>query len=319
MICEIGIRNGSNIHFPSVEEGITWEVERKGVPGKLSFSVIKNDSIDFQEGNAVYLKVDGVGLFYGFVFTKKRRKDGIISVTAYDQLRYLKNKDTRLCENETASQLTKQIADDFKLNIGNLDDSKFVIEKRIEDNVTLFDMIQTALDITNQNTGEMYVLYDDYGKICLNNVGNMKLQYGIGVETAEDFDYTSSIDSNTYNQVKLEHDNDKTKKREVYIVYDSNNINNWGVLQYFEKINEKVNGPAKAEALLSFYNNKTRNLTISGAIGDLKVRAGCLIPVNLNLGDIDFKNYMLVEKVKHTFENNNHTMDLTLAGGGFVG
>ncbi|MGO0824318.1 C40 family peptidase, partial [Clostridioides difficile] len=47
----------------------------------------------------------------------------------------------------------------------------------------------------------------------------------------------------------------------------------------------------------------------------IRVRAGCLVPVFLNLGDIKLQNYMLVEKVKHTFENNSHFMDLTLVDG----
>ena len=51
-----------------IEEGITWETSRKGEPGKLTFSVVKDNIIDFQEGNHVRLTVDGVNLFYGFVF-----------------------------------------------------------------------------------------------------------------------------------------------------------------------------------------------------------------------------------------------------------
>ncbi|HGE7873975.1 TPA: cell wall hydrolase, partial [Clostridioides difficile] len=50
-------------------------------------------------------------------------------------------------------------------------------------------------------------------------------------------------------------------------------------------------------------------------LGDIRVRAGCLVPVFLDLGDIKLQNYMLVEKVKHTFENNSHFMDLTLVDG----
>ncbi|HBE9110555.1 TPA: cell wall hydrolase, partial [Clostridioides difficile] len=50
-------------------------------------------------------------------------------------------------------------------------------------------------------------------------------------------------------------------------------------------------------------------------LGDIRVRAGCLIPVFLDLGDIKLQNYMLVEKVKHTFENNSHFMNLTLVDG----
>ena len=45
---------------------------------------------------------------------------------------------------------------------------------------------------------------------------------------------------------------------------------------------------------------------------------GSLIIVNLDLGDVKLKNFMLVEKAKHTFKNDEHFMDLTLVGQNFI-
>ena len=47
--------------------------------------------------------------------------------------------------------------------------------------------------------------------------------------------------------------------------------------------------------------------------------AGSMIPVMLNLGDIQVANYMMVEKVTHIFQNRRHTMDLIVSGGDFSG
>jgi hypothetical protein len=315
---ELLIQNGSKIYAPIVEEGIEWELERKGVPGKLTFTIINDGSFNIQEGNAVRMTVDNTKLFYGFVFSKKRSKENMVQVTAYDQLRYLKNKDTYVYANKTATEVVQMIATDFKLNIGTLEGTGFKIPSRIEDNKTLFDIIQTALDLTLQSTKKMYVLYDDFGKLTLKNVESMKLNLLIDEETGEDFDYTSSIDGETYNKIKLSYNNEETGKREIFIAQDSSKINEWGVLQYFDTIDKNVNGKAKANELLSLYNKKTRNLTIKNAFGDIRVRAGSAVIVALNLGDITVKNYMMVEKVKHTFEESRHTMDLTLRGGEFV-
>lgn len=315
---EIEIQNGNTVYFPCVEEEITWETSRQGVPGKLEFSVIKDEVISFQEGNTVQLTVDGKKVFVGHVFTKKRSSDQIIKVTAYDQLRYLKNKDTKVFEKLTASQIIKRLTDDFQLVTGTIENTGYVIESRVEDNKTLFDMIQSALDVTMQNRNKIYVLYDDFGFITLKSIDSMKLDVLIEKGTAEDFDYTSSIDSNTYNLVKLAYDNDNTKKREIYEAKDSNTIASWGLLQYYEKVNQNINAKAKADGLLKLYNKKTRNLSVSNAIGDLRVRGGSLIPVCLELGDVVVRNYMLVESVKHTFKSNEHYMDITLRGGDFV-
>lgn len=249
---------------------------------------------------------------------KKEIKSGIITVTAYDQLRYFKNKDTYVYTNKTADQLVKMLANDFLLNIGMLETTGYLIASRVESNKTLFDIVQNALDLTTQNRGEIYVLYDDFGKLCLKSLERMKLGLVIDEETGENFDYTSSIDSDTHNKIKLTYDNEKTGKREVYIAKDTSHINEWGVLQYYDTIDENTNGQAKVDALLKLYNQKTRKLQIKNAIGDIRVRGGSLVIVQMDLGDIKIQNFMLVEKVKHTFKNNEHFMDLTLRGGEFI-
>jgi len=95
---ELYITNKGKTYKPIIEGNPEWETTRAGQPGKLTFNVVKDNMIDFQEGNPVIFRVDGQDVFFGFVFTKGRDKDQIIKVTAYDQLRYLKNKDTYVYE-----------------------------------------------------------------------------------------------------------------------------------------------------------------------------------------------------------------------------
>lgn len=319
----VGDESGTKVYQPAVEEGIEWSTERKNTPGKLVFKVLKDKKLDFSEGSPVRMRVDGDNVFFGFVFKQQRAKDQIITVTAYDQLRYLKNKDTKVYEGKTAAQFTKMIADDYALNAGVLEDTKYVIESRVEENTSLFEMIANALDLTLTNTGEMYVLFDDFGRLTLKSLSSMYVGVPgaylmIDEETGENFDYTSSIDESTYNKIKLTYDNESTGYREVYIAQDSSNINKWGILQYFDTLQKGENGQAKVEALLKLYNKKTRNLKITNALGDNRVRAGSMVVINLNLGDIKLKNWMLVEKCRHTYKEGEHWMDLTLRGGEFV-
>lgn len=318
MEIELLIQNGNTVYAPVTQDEIVWTTERKSSPGKLEFKVLKDNIINYEEGNPISFKVNGNKVFYGFVFTKKREKDKIIKTTAYDQLRYLKNKSSYVYVDKRADELVRMIANDFQLNVGTLENTNYKIAKKSESNQALFDIILNALDETIQYKKEMYVLYDDFGQICLKNLERMKVGLIIDEETAQNFDYQSSIDTNTYNKVKLVFDNEKTGKREVYIAQDTSNMNKWGVLQYFDTIDEKTNGAVKAKTLLNLYNQKTRNLEIKNAIGDIRVRGGSLIIVNLDLGDVKLQNFMLVEKAKHTFKNGEHFMDLTLRGQDFI-
>ncbi len=283
-----------------------------------------DDALDFSEGSAVRMKENSDEIFFGFVFKQQREKGPLITVTAWDQLRYLKNEDTIVYEAQTADQLIRRIAAGYSLNVGVLENTNYVIESRVEEDTSLFEMIQNALDLTLTNTGEMFVLYDDFGKLALKHlssmaVGSQGAYLMIDEETGENFEYISSIDDNTYNKVKLTYDNEETGLREVYIAQDSGNINKWGVLQYFDTLKKGENGQAKADALLKLYNKKTRSLKLTNILGDNRVRAGSMVVVNLDLGDIKVKNFMLVESCKHIYKENEHWMDLTLRGGEFVG
>ncbi len=297
MDVKILIQNGGTIYYPGVVEGakLTWE--RKNVPGRLEFRVIKDQVISFAEGDLVKLLIDDAPMFQGFVFTKKRNKDGTINVTAYDQLRYLKNKDTITEENLTASDLLKRIAKDFRLQLGMVEDTGYTIETIVEENQTLFDIIQYALDETLMNTKKLFILYDDCGSLTLKNIETLKTDLLIDAETAEDFDYESSIDTQTYNKVKIAFNNEKIGKRDLYVVQDGEHMN-----QYFEESKTEAGVIAKADALLGLYNQKTRRLTIKNALGDKRIRAGSAIMISLNLGDIIANQFLMVEKVTHNFK-----------------
>jgi hypothetical protein len=317
MNIELLTQKGSTIYYPSVESGISFDHER-GQASKLAFSVTDDSKLSITEGSPVSFKVDDKGVFYGFVFSMQRDKKGVIKITCYDQMRYLKNKDTYVFKKKTAGAIVKMIAGDFGLKTGTIASTVYKISK-VEDNQTLLDMINNALEETLREKTKMYTLYDDFGKLQLRDVENLKIPLIIDEETGENYDYTSSIDDGTYNKVKLSYENEEAGKRDIYIAQDSSHINAWGLLQYFETIKDKTGAKAKAKALLSLYNVKTRKLQIKNAFGDTRVRAGCAVVVKLDLGDVKLSNYMMVESAKHSFKENLHTMDLTLRGGEFLG
>lgn len=225
---EIIIQN-DKAYLPCIEGGVKLERPRSGSPSKLTFTVVKDGIINFQEGNPVSMRFNGNAVFYGYVFTKSRSDSRLIDVTAYDQIRYLKNKESLSYQDKTYSELLKMVADDYYLNIGDVEDTKFKIERRIEESA-LIDILQTASDLTLLNTGRLYVLYDDFGKLSLKDIQSMKLDVVIDEDTAQGYDYTSSIDNDVYTKVKLTTDNSETGEREAYVFNDTYNQGFWGQL-----------------------------------------------------------------------------------------
>jgi hypothetical protein len=308
------IQHNNFLYEPPVEEGVKIEWERSGTPGKLTFTTVKVEGLSFMEGDPVYFYYDDKLVFVGFVFSKKRDKEHRIDVTCYDQLRYLKNKFTYVFENKTAMQIVKSLCEDFGLKTGEMDNTSYVIPVIAEENKSALDIILTVLEETLLNTGNMFVLQDDCGKIRIRNVANMISTTLICEDSAENFDYSSSIDNETYNSVVLYYKG-KDDAIQLFTASSQSSIKQWGLLRYFEEVKTPAIGQNKANSLLKLYNKKTRELKVSGAFGDITVRGGTLIPVKLYLGDIQATNFMVVEKVVHKFDNDHHTMDLTLEGG----
>jgi hypothetical protein len=310
---KLTIQHDGVLYEPPVKEGVQIEWERSGSPGKLTFTVIKTEGLNFSEGDPVCFYYGDKSVFMGYVFKKSRDREQHIQVTCYDQIRYLKNKYTYVFENKTATQIIKALCADFNLHTGSMDNTGYVIPAIVEENISALDIALDVLEETLLNTGNMFVLCDDFGKLEVKNCANMTSTTLIYEDTAENYDYSSSIDDETYNNIVLYYKGDDETIK-LFTASSATRMREWGTLRYFEEVDTPTIGQNKANALLKLYNKKTRELSVKGAFGDVTVRGGTLIPVKLKLGDIDVNNYMLVEKVTYNFNKDHYTMDLTLEG-----
>lgn len=311
----LAIHRRGQVFSPPVIDGIELEQEKSGSPSKLTFTTVRigGDGYGYVEGDKVTFSYKGKMIFVGYIFSKSRDRKQHIKVTCYDQTRYLKNKFSYVFEKKTADKIIKSLCDDFKMNIGTLAKTNYVIPSIAEENTTAFDIILKVLEDTLTNTGKMFIFYDDAGKLMLKDASKMVCKTVIDPETASNFDYSSTIDEDVYNNIVLYYKNDDNK----IIPYTSSNkklMEQWGNLRYFEEVKVPAIAKNKAKALLDLYARKKRELKIKDAFGSIEVRAGCLIPVQLHLGDIKVNNYMQVQKVTHKFKRDNYTMDITLEG-----
>ncbi len=310
------IEKGGRLYKPHIVGEVTLHSEKVGVATKVTFDVLPDKDLDFTEGSIVRVYFEDKKLFYGFVFSKSRNKKNIINVVAYDQLRYLKNRDTMNYINLTASEVIKKVASNFSLKVGDIADSKYRIS-RIERNSPLLNIIETALKSTKDNTNKDYVFYDDFGKLTLKDVKDLKTKIIINESSAEDFTYSTSIDIDTYNKiVLLPYESNKEDDPYCPSIEDSKNIDSWGVLQLVTSVEKEENQNEKLKALKKEYNKKTVNLSIKNNLGDVEVRAGVMVYVKLNLHEMYFEDYLVVDKCTHKFFDSQHFMDLTLIGGG---
>ena len=286
----------------------------------MTFSILRsaltNNSINFTEGDAVALMYDDVKMFWGYIFSKQRTKEQVITVVAYDQTRYLKNKETYCYDGKTATEVIKMIANDYRLQLGALADTEYVICNRVEDDKTLWDIIYNALDFTQIYSGKGFVFYDDFGSLTLKSYDDLRVPLALVDDdnTLIDFNYKTDIDTNTYNRVVMYRDNETTLCRDVYISQDSLNEIKWGVLQYTQRASDSYTENQiqdLCDRTLALYNRKKRTFSIEDA-GNANVRAGVGVWVNIKDVGEEINAGFVVESCTHTFENGRFTMKLEL-------
>ena len=296
---------------PQVQK-VTYTTNRTGSPGTLKFTV-NASGISFIEGDPVRFSVDGQVVFLGWVFTKSRDRYAVIDVTCYDQLRYLKASASYCFVGRTAGQIIQEIAQDFQLTVGTLDDTGYPIPTLIKEDKSCLDIISAAIQQTLLATGKLYTFFDDAGALSLREAGAMVAQGVVGDGSLLlDYLYKTDIDAHTANCVKLARPNEATGRADVFQVMDSANIARWGLLQLYQTIDEALNdaqAAAQAQAMLSYYNRRWRTLKVS-SLGLVGLRAGQMLMMDVpRLGDISLYGLVLLEKVTHTFEHDTHTMD----------
>lgn len=315
MICELIVlekRTGKSWDIAPQTQKVTYTTNRTGSPGTLKFTV-NASGISFVEGDAVRFSVDGQVVFLGWVFTKSRDRYAVIDVTCYDQLRYLKASASYCFVGRTAGDIIREIAQDFQLTVGALDDTGYAIPTLVKEDKSCLDIISAAIQDTLLATGKLYTFFDDAGALSLREAGSMVARGVVGEGSLLlDYTYKTDIDEHTYNSIKLVRPNEATGRGDVFQVVDSGNIARWGLLQLYQTVDEALNNAqtaAKAKSMLSYYNRRWRTLKVS-ALGLNGVRAGQMLMMDVpNLGDIHLFGLVLLEKVTHTYEHDAHTMD----------
>lgn len=276
---------------------------------KLEFSYI-DDDLRIQNGSVVRFRYDRANIFYGYVFKHGQIKAKEVTVTAYDQLRYCKAKDTIVVKGDTITTLVNKMCNYFNLRKGALTDTGYKLPVSVQDDKTWLDIIYNAISDTLTNTGRWYALRDEFGSVTIRDLQELQLDLILGDESlAYDFGYEKSIDDDFYNYIKIVSDNETTGKRDVYITKDSGSIAKYGLLQYFEVLDKNYNpsqAKVKVDALIQLYNREVETLELH-CLGDVRVRAGNSFYGQIE--DIQLNKRLIVKSVTHEFIPV-HTMSL---------
>lgn len=274
----------------------------------LEFTYI-NENLNITNGSVVSFKYDSAEIFYGYVFKVSRNKGKEVNVTAYDQLRYCKAKDTIVVLDDTVTSLVKRMCNYFHLKKGTLKDTQYKLATDVKDDTTWLDIIYSGIGDTLMNKGEWYLLRDEFGKICIHELRDLQLNLILGDHSlVYDYSYDKSIDDEFYNQIKIFVKGETNYDSEFVVTNDTTSVSKYGLLQYYETADNSnaSKAKAKAEILLKLYNREVETLSLS-CLGDTKIRAGSSFYGRIE--DIEYNKRLIVKSVTHEFLPT-HTMEV---------
>ena len=195
-----------------IQSGITWDVSsilisaqwsgRKGAAGRR-FKATLMDAPDFDrslvdvcKGCQCIVMHDGTELFRGLVTTQQRSNNGILTISAMDNLIYLANNDdTFHYTDDKASDIFLDICKQFEIAYDVIADTKYVIPSLSIEHGTLWDCLLEALQCTYLATGGKFYIESQKGKLSLferqQKVQEWVLASG---ENLSSFDFSKSIE-----------------------------------------------------------------------------------------------------------------------------
>ncbi|MBQ3032207.1 MAG: hypothetical protein II993_01185 [Anaerotignum sp.] len=318
MEVKVLLQHGSNVYEPVLEGGVEWYASIMGKAGRLKCKVVRDGIVNFVEGDKVTLSVDGRICFSGYVMTKERTSEQIISVTAYDQMFYLaRNKATYVFVNKGMQEIIQTIGADYGLRIGHITDSGWKIPQRIEEGETLMDIMLSALEICGYATGKEYFLFDQGGALVVKEREEMVTDAVLKCDGGiSDYTYKTDISKDTYNGVQLYHAGRKETERKAYQVESAEKVKEWGRLQYYKKVAYTLNQAQlkeMAEGILKQKNRVIKKLLIENINGDILLFAGNSIWLEIpDLAEISLRGKALIESCTHIFEDGEHRAQMEI-------
>ncbi|WP_246772862.1 XkdQ/YqbQ family protein [Paenibacillus polymyxa] len=268
--------------------------------------------IAFELGKELRFYVDDVGLFRGVIFMYDIDDKGDTTITAYDENVYLtKNIDTQKFVGKTAGAIVSSLCKSFGIPVGTIANTGYVIPKLILRDMSLWDMITTALTETRKQNNRKFIVYSREGKLFLreknDEVVRWMLEDGVNITSAR---RSQSIEE-MRTAVKAQGGTDE--KPITSTAKDAALIKKYGMMQHVES----ADSDATASQIQQLAKAKLKELGKVGedvsvdALGITQVVAGTAVYAFESMTDIVGGYYVNADT--HTFTNGTHMMSLTLS------
>lgn len=310
------VKDKKTIDMTNLVQSVRWSGRKGSSARTITVTMIDDDGyrharsgIDVADGNQCVFLVDGKERFRGILMNQNQGDNKQLKFKAYDNGIYLaNNKDTFVYKNKTADQVFSDVCSRFGIPTGEVAKCSYKIPEFTKSKTTGQDAVLDALSLDYKATGTRHFISSDKGKLSLLQRKDQVISFVVdGDANLYGYSYTKSIES-IKTRVKM-------ISKEGTTLAEKSNSSLEQKVGIFQEIQQPDESLTKAQvkdlvgSVLDTLDDPEETLMLN-ILGDPDVISGKAILVKIPHLDISRAYY--VDSDDHTFEDNMHTMSLTL-------
>lgn len=310
------VKDKKTIDMTNLVKSVRWSGRKGSSARTITVAMIDDDGyrharsgIDVADGNQCVFLVDGKERFRGILMNQNQGDNKQLKFKAYDNGIYLaNNKDTFVYKNKTADQVFSDVCSRFGIPTGEVAKCSYKIPEFTKSKTTGQDAVLDALSLDYKATGTRHFISSDKGKLSLLQRKDQVISFVVdGDANLYGYSYTKSIES-IKTRVKM-------ISKEGTTLAEKSNSSLEQKIGIFQEIQQPDESLTKAQvkdlvgSVLDTLDDPEETLMLN-ILGDPDVISGKAILVKIPHLDISRAYY--VDSDDHTFEDNMHTMSLTL-------
>lgn len=310
------VKDKKTIDMTNLVQSVRWSGRKGSSARTITVTMIDDDGyrharsgIDVADGNQCVFLVDGKERFRGILMNQNQGDNKQLKFKAYDNGIYLaNNKDTFVYKNKTADQVFSDVCSRFGIPTGEVAKCSYKIPEFTKSKTTGQDAVLDALSLDYKATGTRHFISSDKGKLSLLQRKDQVISFVVdGDANLYGYSYTKSIES-IKTRVKM-------ISKEGTTLAEKSNSSLEQKIGIFQEIQQPDESLTKAQvkdlvgSVLDTLDDPEETLTLN-ILGDPDVISGKAILVKIPHLGISRAYY--VDSDDHAFEDNMHTMSLTL-------
>ena len=310
------VKDKKTIDMTNLVQSVRWSGRKGSSARTITVTMIDDDGyrharsgIDVADGNQCVFLVDGKERFRGILMNHNQGDKKQLKFKAYDNGIYLaNNKDTFVYKNKTADQVFSDVCSRFGIPTGEVAKCSYKIPELTKSKTTGQDAVLDALGLDYKATGTRHFISSDKGKLSLLQRKDQVISFVVdGDANLYGYSYTKSIES-IKTRVRM------ISKEGTTLAEKSNSAleQKIGIFQEIQQPDESLTKAQVKDlvgSVLDTLDDPEETLMLN-ILGDPDVISGKAILVKIPHLGISRAYY--VDSDDHTFEDNMHTMSLTL-------